>query len=368
MPVEDNAIGTTPIALDRYGLLGRSGLRVSPIALGTMTFGTSWGWGADAGESRRQIDLYADRGGNFVDTANEYTGGESESFVGEALDGRRDRFVIATKFGLSQANGDPNAGGAHRKSLKRAVENSLKRLRTDYIDLFYLHIWDWRTPIKETVLALNDLVREGKVLYLGISDTPAWKVVEANMFARAHGLSPFVAYQGRYSLVDRTMERDLLPMAVDHGLRPVTWQPLASGVLTGKYLDREGGTAIDTGRSGMVAGMGLLDDRATTIARAVREVADEMSVPAAAVAVAWVASRTGAPIPIVGARTADQLEESLRTDEVSLPPEALRKLSEASAFDIGFPLDFAASPDVAGITDKGVTVEGGPVADLARWS
>ncbi|WP_227271010.1 aldo/keto reductase [Roseobacter weihaiensis] len=354
--------------LDNYSLLGRSGLRVSPLALGTMTFGTSWGWGANADESRRQLDLYGDRGGNFVDGANEYTGGESEEFLGDVLKDRRDRFVLATKFGLSQNEGDPNAGGAHRKSLRRAVEDSLRRLRTDHIDLFYLHIWDWRTPIEETVLALNDLVRDGKVLYLGISDTPAWKVVEANMFARQHGLSPFVAYQGRYSLIDRTMERDLLPMSVDHGLRPVTWQALASGVLTGKYLDKDVSKPTDGSREGMVGNMGLLDERSTAIARKVKEIADELGVPPGAVAISWVMQRTGAPIPVVGARKADQLAQSLKATEVVLNEDALASLSEVSAFEIGFPLDFAASPSAAGLIDKGAKVAGGPEADLARWA
>lgn len=354
-------------ALNTYSLLGRSGLRVSPLALGTMTMGTSWGWGADQSDTKRMFDLYADQGGNFIDGANEYTGGQSEAYLGEVLEGRRDRFVLATKFGLSQAEGDPNAGGAHRKAIKRAVEGSLRRLKTDYIDLYYLHIWDWRTPIEETITAMNDLVRDGKVLYLGISDTPAWKVVEANMFARHHGLSPFVAYQGRYSLIDRTMERELLPMAMDHGIRPVTWQALASGVLTGKYLDDDLSKPAEGSREGLVKRMGLLDARSTAIARAVKTIADQLGVPPGAVAVAWVMQRAGAPIPIIGARTAQQLAESLKAAELTLEDAALKTLSEVSAFDLGFPLDFAASPGAAGLIDKGATVAGGPEADVARW-
>ncbi|MEM8812079.1 MAG: aldo/keto reductase [Pseudomonadota bacterium] len=352
--------------LDQYDLLGRSGLRVSPMALGGMTMGTAWGWGADRSETRRIVDLYADGGGNFIDGANEYTGGESEEYLGEVLDGRRDRFVLATKFGLSQNEGDPNGGGAHRKAIRNAIDHSLRRLKTDYIDLYYLHIWDWRTPIEETVMAMNDLVREGKVLYLGISDTPAWKVAEANMFARQNGLSPFVAYQGRYSLVDRTMERDILPMSMDHGLRPVTWQALASGVLTGKYLDGKQGDV--GGRSGMTEGMGLLTERNAEIAKEVVRIAMEMNVPPAAVAVAWVMGRSGAPVPIIGARTEEQLRQNLAAADVELSMDHRERLAKVSAFDLGFPLNFAAMPSVAGLTDKGVAVAGGPEADIARWS
>ncbi|MEM6462254.1 MAG: aldo/keto reductase [Pseudomonadota bacterium] len=352
--------------LNEYGLLGRSGLRVSPIALGAMTMGTAWGWGADLSETRRIFDLYADRGGNFIDGANEYTGGESEDYLGQILEGRRDRFVLATKFGLSQREGDPNAGGAHRKAIRNAVDESLRRLNTDYIDLYYLHIWDWRTPIEETVLAMNDLIREGKVLYLGISDTPAWKVVEANMFARQNGYAPFIAYQGRYSLIDRTMERDILPMANDHGLRAVTWQALASGVLTGKYLDGKKGDS--GGRSGMTENMGLLTDRNSEIAREVVNVAEELGVPPGAVAIAWVMGRYGAPVPIVGARNEKQLEQNLTAATVELSADQLDRLANATAFDLGFPLNFAAVPSVAGLIDKTADVAGGPEADVARWA
>ncbi|MBE9138226.1 aldo/keto reductase [Nodosilinea sp. LEGE 07088] len=354
--------------LDHYRLLGRSGLRVSPLCLGTMTFGNSWGWGADVDESQRMLDVYADLGGNFIDTANEYTDGESESILGSVLQGRRERFVIATKFGLSRREGDPNGGGAHRKSLKRAVEDSLRRLKTDYIDLYYLHIWDWRTPIEETLGAMNDLVREGKVLYLGMSDAPAWKVAEANTLARMAHWSPFVAYQGRYNLIDRTLERDVLPMSVDHGLQTVTWQALASGILTGKYAKANSTNAPEEGtRSGMVQGAGWLTDRALAIAAEVKSIADEINSTSAEVAIAWVLSRFGRPIPILGARTASQLQENLKAATLTLPEETLSRLSKVSAFELGFPHDFASSEAVAGIIDKGVTVERGPQFDYNRW-
>lgn len=357
-------------SLDHYATLGRSGLRISPIALGTMTFGTAWGWGADAAECRRMLDVYADRGGNFIDTANEYTGGESEAFLGEVLAGRRERFVLATKYGLSQTPGDPNGGGGHRKSIKRAVEDSLRRLKTDHIDLFYLHVWDGRTPIEETLQALNDLVRAGKVLYLGISDTPAWKVAEANTHARLSHLSPFVAYQGRYNLIDRTIERDVLPMAADHGLRAVTWQALASGILTGKYLGpvADAAQAKAGTREGMVHGAGWLNERAVAIAREVQTVADELGTHPGAVAVAWVLSRTGAPVPVLGARTAAQLEQTLQAATLALPPEALTRLSKVSASDPGFPHNFIETEMVVKLIDKDVLVAGGPVVDRQRWA
>ncbi|HKE20177.1 MAG TPA: aldo/keto reductase, partial [Kofleriaceae bacterium] len=222
-------------ALDTYRLLGRSGLRVSPLALGAMTFGTDWGWGADRGDARRIFDAYVDRGGNFIDTANQYTGGTSERLVGEFAEDRRDRLVLATKYTLSTRPGDPNSGGNHRKSMVRSVEGSLGRLRTDYIDLLYLHAWDGTTPVDEILRAMDDLVRAGKVLYVGISDAPAWQVSRMQAIADLRGWSPLVALQIPYSLIERTVERELIPMAGELGLGVIPWSPLASGVLSGKY-------------------------------------------------------------------------------------------------------------------------------------
>ncbi len=221
-------------SLTHYRLLGRSGLRVSPLALGTMTFGTDWGWGSDEADARRIFDAYVDRGGNFVDTASNYTNGTSEKLVGAFAEGKRDRLVLATKYSLASAPGDPNSGGNHRKNMVRTVEQSLQRLRTDHLDLLYLHTWDATTPGDEIMRAFDDLVRAGKVLYAGISDTPAWQVARMQTMAELRGWSPFVALQIEYSLVQRTVERELVPMAKELGLG-VPWSPLGMGVLTGKY-------------------------------------------------------------------------------------------------------------------------------------
>src|SRR5215218_9899578 len=218
----------------RFLLFGRSGLRVSELCLGTMTFGTDWGWGADADECRRIVRAFADAGGNFIDTANNYTDGSSESIVGDVLAGQRDRWVVATKYSLSIDKTDPNAGGNHRKSLVRSLEQSLRRLRTDYVDLLWLHMRDALTPIDEVVRALDDQVSLGKVLYVGISDSPAWLVAQANTLADLRGWSPFVAVQFPYNVAGRDPERELLPMAAALGLAATTWDVLGAGVLTGK--------------------------------------------------------------------------------------------------------------------------------------
>ena len=202
----------------RYTLLGRSGLRVSEVALGTMTFGEAWGWGASEDESRRMFEAFVEAGGNFVDTACNYTDGQSESIVGALVEPARDRFVVATKYTLTARRDDPNAGGNHRKNLVQTLEASLRRLRTDYVDLLWLHMWDGMTPVDEVVRALDDLVSSGKVLYVGISDTPAWVVSQAVTLAELRGWSPFVAVQAPYSLADRDVERELLPMARALGL------------------------------------------------------------------------------------------------------------------------------------------------------
>nr|HMQ54595.1 aldo/keto reductase [Anaerolineae bacterium] len=219
----------------RYKLLGRSGLRVSELALGTMTFGEEWGWGASKEESKKIFDAYAEAGGNFVDTANRYTEGTSEKFVGDFIAADREHFVVATKYTLFMRRDDPNFSGNHRKNMVQALEASLKRLKTDYVDLYWVHAWDYTTPVEEVMRGLDDLVRSGKVLYIGISDTPAWIVSQANTMADLRGWSRFVGLQLRYSLIDRTVERELLPMAraLDLGVTP--WSVLGSGVLTGKY-------------------------------------------------------------------------------------------------------------------------------------
>jgi aryl-alcohol dehydrogenase-like predicted oxidoreductase len=231
----------------RYKLLGNSGLRVSELCLGTMTFGEDWGWGSSEEESRKVYDAFLDAGGNFIDTANIYTSGTSERLLGEFLHGQREHIVLATKYTNAAPGTDPNAAGNHRKSMVQALEASLKRLKTDYIDLYWLHIWDQITPIEEVMRAFDDLVRQGKILYAGVSDIPAWVVAKGNTLAALRGWTPFVGLQIEYSLIERTPERELLPMAADLGLGVTAWSPLAGGVLTGKQL--EAGGAKDSRQS-----------------------------------------------------------------------------------------------------------------------
>lgn len=320
----------------RYKLLGNSGLRVSELCLGTMTFGEEWGWGAGKESSRQIFDKFTAAGGNFVDTANSYTGGTSERFVGEFIAPERDRFVVATKYTHAERFGDPNASGNHRKSLVRSLERSLTRLNTDYIDLLWVHIWDPGTPIEETMRALDDVVRAGKVLYVGMSDTPAWVVARANTLAEWRGWSPFVGLQLPYSLLQRDIERELLPMARQLGLSVAAWSPLARGVLSGKYT-----------RSGQRAGGRVsssdLGEREIRIAGEVDAVADELGVSSSQVALAWLMDQHQTIHPIVGARQLDQMTDNLAAADLKLPEAAVRRLDEASAIDLGFPADFIRS-------------------------
>jgi aryl-alcohol dehydrogenase-like predicted oxidoreductase len=336
-------------SLDTYRLLGRSGLRVSPLALGALTFGTDWGWGSERDEARQIFDAYLGRGGNFIDTANQYTNGTSERLVGEFANGLRDGLVIATKYALSTRPGDPNSGGNHRKNMVQSVEASLRRLNTDYIDLLYLHAWDGTTPVDEVMRAMDDLVRAGKVLYLGISDTPAWQVARMQTMAGLRGWSPLVALQIEYSLIERTGDRDLIPMAAELGMGVIPWSPLASGVLTGKYtradLDHGGGSAeaIAT-RKNMAAANGALSERGLAIADVVKNVAADIGTTPSQVALAWTMHNPAVTAPIIGARTPAQLMDNLGALEVRIPDDALASLAEASAIQLGFPHEFLARP------------------------
>ena len=319
--------------LDSYRLLGRSGLRVSPLALGTMTFG----WGADQDAARAIFDAYVVRGGNFVDTANGYANGTAEEMVGEFAESRREELVIATKYSMPVRPGDPNSGGNSRKSMVRSVEDSLKRLRTDYIDLLYLHIWDGNTPVEEVLRAMDDLVRAGKVLYVGISDIPAWQVSRMQAIAELRGWAPLVALQIPYNLIERTVERDLIPMAETLGLGVVAWSPLAGGVLTGKYGQED--LALESGytRKAVAAGNGFLTARGLEIAEVVKEVAAKLGTTPSRVALAWTLLNPAVVAPIVGARTPAQLDDNLEVFGISLEPEQRVRLAEASAVDLGFP-------------------------------
>jgi aryl-alcohol dehydrogenase-like predicted oxidoreductase len=322
----------------RYRILGRSGLRVSELCLGTMTFGDDWGWGADRDESRRIFEAYAAAGGNFVDTANNYTDGTSEELVGELTEHERDRFVIATKYTLSISPDDPNAGGNHRKSLVRSLEQSLRRLRTDHVDLLWLHMYDAFTPIDDAVRALDDQVRLGKVLHVGISDSPAWVAARANTLAELRGWSPFVALQLPYSLASRDPERELLPMAGSLGLAVTPWGVLGAGMLTGKPLAErrwpEDGTP----------------PAAERVIDALRSVAQELDATPAQVAIAWHLHRSEPTIvPIVAARRAEQIVDNLGAVTVQLEPQHLAALEAAAPPQLGFPRNFLESEGVRGL-------------------
>ncbi len=337
----------------RYRLLGRSGLRVSELCLGTMTFGEDWGWGSSRDESRRVLDAFFEAGGNFIDTANVYTNGTSETLLGEFLEGDRDRAVLATKYTNAMPGTDPNAGGNQRKNMMRSVEASLKRLRTDYIDLYWLHIWDKVTPIEEVMRAFDDLVRQGKVLHVGVSDMPAWVVARANTLAELRGWSPFVGLQIEYSLIERTVERELLPMADAMGLGVTAWSPLAGGVLTGKYA--EGKAAADARmNSEMMKRFGRSDVRAEAVVAEVRTVAREVGRSPAQVALAWLRQRPRPIIPIVGARRLEQFRDNLACLDLKLDDAQLARLDAASRIELGFPHDFYSNEMVTGLVYGGM--------------
>ena len=342
--------------LTDYVTLGRSGLRVSPFCLGTMTFGEDWGWGSSPAESASILGRFLGRGGNFIDTANVYTKGHSEAIIGEAIGSnrsRRDRIVLATKFFGNLYPGDPNGGGAGRKSVVSACEQSLRRLKTDYIDLYWMHAWDRHTPMGETVRALDDLVRAGKVRYIGFSDTPAWKVVEAQMFARQYGMAPVTAIQISYSLVERTVEGDLIPMAQEFGLGVTPWSPLAGGVLSGKYT-RDNASSVKADRGERVTS--ALTPRNFAIIDEVIRIARELNATPSAVALAWVQTRPGVTSTIIGARRADQLEQNLAALDLKLDPAHVEALNKVSMPTLNFPasfLTFAPSFMHAGATVNG---------------
>ena len=346
------------MALDHYVTLGDSGLRVSPFCLGAMTFGEDWGWGSDVATSEAILSAYFERGGNFIDTANAYTRGHSEAIIGDYLRAGslgRDRVVIATKFFANLYPGDPNGGGASRKSLTAACEESLRRLRTDYIDLYWMHLWDRFTPIEETMRALDDLVRAGKVRYIGFSDTPAWKTAQAQVLARFQGWTPLVALQIEYSLIERTVEGELLPMARELGLGVAPWSPLRAGVLTGKYTRENAGDA-NPGRGRRVTD--YLHERTFDIIDELIRVADAVAAPPAAVALAWVQARQGVTSTIIGARTLEQLEQNLAGLDMRLTPEHVEALDRVSEPQLGFPAGFLQAAST--IMHAGATVNGEP--------
>lgn len=322
----------------RYRLFGRSGLRVSELALGTMTFGTAWGWGADESTCRAMVDAYAETGGNFIDTANNYTDGEAERIVGACVGADRDHFVVATKFSLTDRRDDPNFGGNGRKNLVRSLEASLRRLSTDYVDVLWLHMWDFTTGLEEVLRALDDQVRQGKIHHIGFSDTPAWIVSRAVTLAEQHGWAVPVAVQAPYSVRDRDIERELIPMAAEHDLAVTPWGMLEGGGLSGKHLDGEPGDAR----------VRRIGEDIRALVEVLRDVGKDLGATPAQVALAWVRQRDlGAVlVPIIGARTVAQLRSNLDILDIRLADEAVARLDVASGFRPGFPMGFLTDPDV----------------------
>ncbi len=317
----------------KYKLLGRSGLKVSELCLGTMGFGTENGWGADKEASFAIMEKYAEAGGNFLDTANIYKFGTSEKIIGEFINARdRDYFVIATKYSLHDNKTNPNASGNNRKNMMRSVEASLQRLQTDFIDVLYLHIWDDLTPVDEVLRGLDDLIKQGKVNYAAISDTPAWIVAKGNTMAELMGWSQFVALQVEYSLLQRTPERELLPMAKHFGMTVTPWAPLAGGALTGKYLRGDFGRIKE--------GSNRLNENSQQVTKEVIAIAEKLGVEPSHVALKWTMQQPLSVIPIVGATKLSQLEQNLKTVDIIIPEEDMQHLDEVSAIDLGFPMKF----------------------------
>ena len=322
--------------LNEYTTLGRSGLRVSPLCLGTMTFGTEWGWGANEDVARSMFDRYIEAGGNFVDTADGYTGGKSEEMVGKFISERalRDKVVLATKFTFSADPSNPNAGGNGRKNIYRALEGSLRRLQADYVDLYWLHAWDMVTPVEEVISTLNDFVRQGKIRHYGFSDTPAWYVARARTLAEKGGEEPLIALQLEYSLVERNIEREHIPAAQELGLGLCPWSPLANGFLTGKYR-RAGNDGTGDGRLEKVKESGnpalkKFNEQNWRILDVLLDVSRRIGRPAAQVALNWVATQPGVTSTILGASKLSQLEDNLGSIEFSIPADLLARLSEVS--------------------------------------
>jgi aryl-alcohol dehydrogenase-like predicted oxidoreductase len=348
--------------LNDYVTLGRSGLRVSPLCLGTMTFGNEWGRGSEDETARAVFDRYVETGGNFIDTADGYTEGHSEELLGKFISERRvrDRVVLATKFTFNREPGNPNAGGNGRKNIYRALEGSLRRLQTDYIDLYWLHAWDTITPVEEVISTLNDLVRAGKIRYYGFSDTPAWYVARAQTLAEKEGKEHLVALQLEYSLVERNIEREHIPAAQELGLGITPWSPLAGGFLSGKY-QRKGDTGEGEGRLEITRsipnpGFQRFTERNWRILDALLDVSKQLNRPPAQVALNWVFTQPGITSTIVGASKVEQLEENLRLSEFEIPADLRRRLDEVSALEPGHPYGIF-EPGMQGMISGGTSVQ-----------
>ena len=331
-----------------YRIFGKTGLRVSELCLGTMTFGTEWALGTDKEESKKVFDLYAERGGNFLDSANRYTEGTSERWLGEFINSDRHHFVVATKYTLRDRIGDPNFAGNHRKNMMRSVEESLRRLGTEFVDLLWVHAWDFMTPVDEVLRGLDDLVRSGKVHYIGISDTPAWVVSQANTMAELRGWTAFAGLQIEYSLLQRAPERELLPMAKQFGLAVTPWGAIGGGALTGKYLQGVTGRVPETSAR--------RSERANAIATEVVAQARKLGVSPGQLALNWVRQRDKqlTPIPVVGARRPEQLDDLLGCLNFQAPDDVMQALDAKSAIELGFPHDFLASDNIRDLVFGGV--------------
>lgn len=332
----------------KYHLFGNTGLRVSELCLGTMTFGDGLDWFSGREESFKILDAFADHGGNYIDTANIYTGGQSEQIIGEFIKSNREQYVIGTKYTNAYPGAGPvNSAGNHRKNFKQSLEGSLQRLGTDYIDIYWLHIWDYLTPVDEVMRTMNDAVQEGKILYFGFSDTPAWIVTQANMLARQYGWNPISALQLEYSLLERSIERELLPMARAFDLSVNVWSPLSSGVLSGKYTRGDNKEFLRK-NSGLDS---HFSEERFKVARVVDAVADEIGTSSSAVALSWVRSK--GTIPIIGARTAEQLQDNLKCLNCQLSNEQIETLETASGFVAGHPYNIVTNKIMTGISTGG---------------
>ncbi|QNL48058.1 aldo/keto reductase [Olivibacter sp. SDN3] len=345
------------MSLSNYSTLGKSGLRISPLTLGTMTFGEDWGWGASPDDAHQILKYYIENGGNAIDTANIYTKGHSEKIIGDFLaekSVRRDALVISTKFWGNMYPYDVNGGGTSRKSIIQSLEKSLKRLQTDYIDLYWMHAYDPHTPIEETLSTLNDLVSDGKIRYIAISDTPAWKITEAQMIAKFSRWSSFIGLQLEYSLLERSVENELIPMALEMGLGVIPWAPLKEGILSGKYTRQNKGQHV-SGRNEDRISTGLSEDTYTIIDQ-LKFIANERNVPVSAIAIAWVMHQKGIISTLLGARTLEQLKQNIIASELALSKEELVSLSQLSAPALIFPHHLLQG--TADLLQAGTTVNG----------
>lgn len=363
--------------LTDYVTLGRSGLRVSPYCLGTMTFGTDWGWGAEEAEAIQVLERYMELGGNFLDTANCYTNGHSEVILGNYFGKnpfKRDRMVIATKGFGNMYSGDPNGGGTNFKSLINACDESLRRLQTDYIDLYYVHHWDPHTPVEETMYALNYLVQCGKVRYIAFSDTPAWVTCKAQMIARQNHWAPLTAYEMEYNLGERTVESEMIPMAKELGIGVVTWSPLKKGLFSGKYT-RENNGNVPGGRLSTRYKGQVITEQQFQIIDELIAIAKQCGTTPSAVAIAWVKGQPAGSIPLLGARTITQLEANLKVLDFELPPEAAAKLTAMSMPPATFIEHDILSENAISMLQTGTTINGWtskpwpmtPGPDDIRW-